>query len=492
MILHDLIENIDFISIKGSLNIEIDGIAYDSRTVSKKYLFVCMDGYLTDGHYYIKEAMGQGAVAIIIEKPDYIGFDIDFAAVTVIQVKNSRNILPIISARFYNKPTNMLKLIGITGTNGKTSTAYLVKSIFESWGKKVGLLGTIAIEIGEKKVNSQRTTPESLDLQGIFREMVNIGIEYCVMEVSSHSLTLGRVEECNFHIGAFTNLSPEHLDFHEDMESYRKTKEKLFFMTNFTNIINADDREGRKIIQNINKMDTPLLTFGIDQNAYITAKNIDINSEGVSFELITPDYMVQINGNVPGLFSVYNCLTAASIAYAEGVCPNAICKGIENFHSVPGRMEKVDIDTPYKVIIDYAHTPDGLENVLRTIKAYAKKRIITVFGCGGDRDKKKRAIMGEIAGIFSDYCILTSDNPRTENPYEIIEQIEKGIANTGCGYICIESRKEAIKEAMRIAQEDDIILLAGKGHERYQELNGITVDFDERKIVKDILFREEG
>ncbi len=486
MFLYKLIEGINCLSVKGGLDIEIEGIAYDSRNVLKGYLFICMDGYQTDGHYYIKQALRQGAVAIIVEKP--VAID----TVTVIQVKNSRDILPIISSRFYNNPTNMLKLIGITGTNGKTTTTYLVKSIFESWGKKVGLLGTIAVEIGDKKISSQRTTPESLDLQKIFREMVNEGLDYCVMEVSSHSLVLRRVEECNFYIGAFTNLSPEHLDFHKDMEDYRKAKEKLFFLTKYTNVINSDDKSGKKIIGNIKNSGTPLLTFGIEQKADIMAKDIVIDSEGVYFQLITPDYTIPINGRIPGLFSVYNCLTAASIAYAEGVDSKAICQGIESFYSVPGRLEKVDADIPYTIIIDYAHTPDGLENVLKTIKTYAKKRIITVFGCGGDRDKKKRATMGKVAGIYSDYCILTSDNPRTENPYEIIRQIEKGIIDTNCGYTCIESRKEAIKEGMKMAEADDIILLAGKGHEKYQELNGEIIEFDERKIVKDILLHKEG
>lgn len=486
MFLYELIKSINCINIKGNLNIEIGGIAYDSRTVSKNYLFVCMDGHITDGHYYVNEAIEQGAAAIIVEKP--ITIDI----VTIIQVKSARDILPIISSRFYNKPTNMLKLIGVTGTNGKTTTTYLVKSILESWGKKVGLLGTIAIEIGEKIVNSQRTTPESLDLQRIFHEMVSIGIDYCIMEVSSHSLALRRVEECNFYIGAFTNLSPEHLDFHRDMEDYRKTKEKLFYMTKQANIINKDDNEGRKIIGNISNIKTPLLTFGIDQNAHIKAKNINISSEGIYFDLVTPKYTIPVTGNIPGMFSVYNCLTAASIAYAENVDGHVICRGIENFHSVLGRMEKLDINTPYKIIIDYAHTPDGLGNVLKTIRAYAKKRIITVFGCGGDRDNKKRPVMGKIAGTFSDYCILTSDNPRTENPYDIIGQIEKGMIETGCDYICIENRKEAINEAMKKAQADDIILLAGKGHERYQELSGRTIDFDEREIVRNILLHKEG
>jgi UDP-N-acetylmuramoyl-L-alanyl-D-glutamate--2,6-diaminopimelate ligase len=476
-----LIEGISFLDISGSLDIEIEGIAYDSRMVLKNYLFVSMGGYATDGHFYIGEAISRGAAAVIVEK--------DFVAenTTVIWVKNSRKILPIISSRFYNNPTNVLKLIGITGTNGKTTTAYLIKSILESWNKRVGLIGTIAVEIGAKKIDSMRTTPESLDLHKMFMEMVDEGLSYVIMEVSSHSLIQKRVEGCNFHIGAFTNLSQDHLDFHKDMESYRKAKEKLFYMTKYANVINCDDKEGRKIIHSIKNIKTPLITVGIDNKADVMAKNIEINDEGVSFTLVNPDYTIPIRSKIPGRFSVYNCLVAAAVAYVEGVDKKAVCDGIESLKSVAGRVEVVNINTPYKVIIDYAHTPDGLENILVSIRNYAEGKIITVFGCGGDRDKGKRSIMGKIAGTYSDFCILTSDNPRSEEPYSIIRQIEKGIVNTGCSYICIENRKDAIREAMKIAKKGDIILLAGKGHERNQELSDKIIDFDEREIVKMIL-----
>lgn len=476
-----LIEGLDVISVSGRLDIDIEGIAYDSRAVTKNCLFVSISGNTTNGHYYVEEVIAKGVVAIIVEK------DIKIDSVAVIKVVNSRDVLHIISSRFYNYPTNMLKLIGITGTNGKTTTAYMVKSILECAGKNVGLIGTIATEIGNKKTESVKTTPESLDLQGSFKEMINEGMGYGVMEVSSHSLEFKRVGSCNFYIGAFTNLSQDHLDFHKTMVNYRRAKEKLFYMTKHVNIINIDDKEGRIIKNNIKNNGIPLITFGIEKKADIMGKDISISSDGIRFNLITPKYTMPINSSIPGKFNVYNCLTAAAIAFTEDIPKDAIYKGIEGLYSIPGRLEVLDINTPYKVIIDYAHTPAGLENVLITIRHFIKGNLITVFGCGGDRDKSKRAIMGKKAGIYSDYCILTSDNPRTENPISIIKEIEIGIRDTNCSYLCIENRKEAIKHAMSLAKYNDVILLAGKGHETYQVLNNKTIDFDERKIVKELL-----
>ena len=481
MKLYKLIEGIEVLSITGSLDINIEKIAYDSRSVSNNCLFVSISGNTTSGYYFIEEVISKGVVAIIIDK------DVKIDSVTVIKVANTRSILPIISSRFYNYPTDMLKLIGITGTNGKTTTAYLTKSILECWGKKTGLIGTINIEIGDKIVKSLRTTPESLDLHILFKEMINERIEYGVLEVSSHALEFKRVALCNFHIGAFTNLSQDHLDFHITMENYRKVKEKLFHMTRHANIINIDDKEGKLISENIKDVGVSLLTFGIKEKADIRARDISLNNNGVKFKLVTPKYTIPINSSIPGKFSVYNCLTAAAIAYAEDIPEDAICKGIESQASVPGRLEILDLNTPYKVIIDYAHTPAGLENVLTTVRHFIKGRLITVFGCGGDRDKIKRPAMGSIAGIYSDYCVLTSDNPRTENPFSIMKEIEIGLAKTNCPYLCIENRKEAIRHAMRLAKPNDIVILAGKGHETYQVLNDKIIDFDERRIVRELL-----
>lgn len=484
MKLHKVIEDVNVLRFKGSLDINIEGIAYDSRNVGQNYLFVCISGNVADGHNYVDEAISKGAIALIVEK------DVKADGIAVIQVKNSRKVLPIIASQYYNHPTDVLKLIGITGTNGKTTTTYLVKSILGCWNKKSGLIGTISIEVGNKRIESTRTTPESLDLQRIFREMLDSGADYGAMEVSSHSLALSRVDACKFHTGVFTNLTQDHLDFHKTIENYRKAKEKLFYMTKHANIINIDDKEGKIIANNIKDIGIPLLTYAINEKADIMAKEIKISDEGVEFRLITPNFDTIIKNSIPGKFSVYNCLAAASVAYAEGIDYKTIYKGIEKIRCVPGRSEVIDIDKPYKIIIDYAHTPDGLENILNAIKNYVKGRIITVFGCGGDRDKTKRPLMGVIAGRLSDYCIITSDNPRTEDPFAIIEQIEAGIKSTNCSYICIENRRKAIKNAMEMAKIGDIILLAGKGHETYQVRKDKTIDFDERVIVKELL--EEG
>ena len=452
-----LLENTKIIRYSGNLDAEIEGIAYDSRKVSKNFLFICIRGSFSDGHDFIDKAVENGAVAVIVDKA------VERADVAVIQVENSRAAMPIIGANFYEHPTDELKLIGVTGTNGKTTTTYFIRSIMQHAEKEAGLIGTISVDVGSKKVESSRTTPESVDLQRIFRDMLSNGAEYGIMEVSSHSLEFGH----------FAN--------------YRRAKEKLFYKTTKANIINIDDEHGRIICSRIKEQDTPLLTFGIDREANIMAKDIEINDEGIRFTLMTPEYEAIIRSSIPGKFSVYNSLAAASVAYVEGIGNEFICRGIEAAGFVPGRSEVLPLDKPYKIIIDYAHAPDGLENILKSIRHYAKGRIITVFGCGGDRDKTKRPIMGEIAGRLSDYAIITSDNPRSEDPNMIIDQIEEGMKTTNCDYICIENRKDAIRHAMMMAEASDIILLAGKGHEAYQVLKDKVIDFDEREIVKELL-----
>ncbi|HQI16758.1 MAG TPA: UDP-N-acetylmuramoyl-L-alanyl-D-glutamate--2,6-diaminopimelate ligase, partial [Bacillota bacterium] len=426
----------------------------------------------------------KGAVAFIVEK------ELEVPGAVVVKVESSRAAMPILASNFYGNPSQKLKLIGITGTNGKTTTTYLIKSIMEANKQKIGLLGTISTQIGDKIYISSRTTPEALDLQCLFREMADSDVDYAVMEVSSHSLELGRVEGCNFKIGIFTNLTQDHLDFHKTIENYRNAKKKLFYMVNGTSIINIDDEHGRIIADELRNNGIKLITYGIDNKADIMAKNIDITSKGVGFTIVTPEYEAELNISIPGKFSVYNALAAASAAYAEGLDRDVIREGLGKVDNVPGRSEIIKTKTPYTVIVDYAHTPDGLQNILASVKEYAKGRIITLFGCGGDRDKEKRPIMGNIAGRMSDYCIITSDNPRTEEPMDIIRQIEAGIKSTGCDYICIENRRDAIKFALAMAKPDDIVLLAGKGHETYQVLKDRTIPFDERDIVEELL-REE-
>ena len=476
-----LLESTRVIKYSGDLDIDIEGIAYDSRRILKNYLFICIRGSFSDGHDFIDKAIENGAIAVITEKA------VERDDIIVVQVENSRITMPVIAANYYEYPTNKLKLIGITGTNGKTTTTYLIRSILEHAGKKAGLIGTIFTYAGDTRVESSRTTPESLELQSFLHDMVSSGLEYSVMEVSSHSLEFGRVDQCAFQIGVFTNLTQDHLDFHGDFVNYRNAKEKLFYKTNKANIINIDDEHGKIICNRLKNLEVPLITYGIDNKADIMAKDIEINDDGIRFRLITSDYEIMVKSSIPGKFSVYNSLAAACVAYVEGIDKEIICRGIEEVGFVPGRSEVLSLGKPYKIIIDYAHAPDGLENILKAIKHYAKGRIITVFGCGGDRDRTKRPIMGEIAGRLSDYSIITSDNPRSEDPNAIISQIEEGIKTTNCDYICIENRKNAIRHAMMIAKASDIILLAGKGHETYQVLKDKTIDFDERVIVRELL-----
>jgi len=484
MKLQELLKDIAIVSFKGDMNVDINGIVYDSRKTRKGNLFICVSGYTKDGHSFINDALKKGAAAFIVEK------DVEVNGVAVIKVKSSRAAMPHLASNFYGDPTKKLQLVGITGTNGKTTTTYLIKSIMETNKQKTGLLGTISTQIGDKVFSSSRTTPEAIDLQSLFRFMVDSGINCTVMEVSSHSLELGRVEGCNFRIGVFTNLTQDHLDFHKTIENYRNAKKKLFYMTSCANIINIDDEHGRIIADEVRNLEPQLITYGIDNKADITAKNIDINSKGVCFTLVTPQYETELNIKIPGKFSVYNALAAASVAYAEGVPKEVIREGLDKVDNVPGRSEILKTGTPYTVIVDYAHTPDGLENILASVKEYAKGRVITLFGCGGDRDREKRPIMGGIAGSMSDYCIITSDNPRSEEPMDIIRQVEAGIKSTGCDFICIENRRDAIKYALSMAKPNDIVLLAGKGHETYQVLKDRTITFDERDVVEELL-REE-
>lgn len=484
MRLNDVLREVDIIERYGPMDIDINNIAYDSRKICPGSLFICISGYKTDGHRYIKEAVAKGAAAVMVEK------EVDVLGIPVFAVKDTRKAMAIVARNFFKNPTGELKLIGITGTNGKTTTTYLINGILEEARRKSCTIGTIAIKVGKEEVPSSRTTPESLDLQQIFRQLADKGAEYAVMEVSSHALDLGRVDYCSFRIGIFTNLTQDHLDFHKSFENYREAKKKLFYKTTHINIINIDDAHGRIIAEEIRRHKVTLLTYGIDNAADIFAKNIQMDDKGVKFTLVTPKYEIEIANSIPGKFSVYNCLAAAAAAYVEGIDKRVIQAGIGRLKNVPGRSEVLDIDLPCTVVIDYAHSPDSLENILKAVRQYAKRNIITVFGCGGDREQEKRPIMGEIAGRMSDYCVITSDNPRSEDPQMIIKQVESGIRKTACNYICIENRKDAIKFALTIAKQNDIVLLAGKGHETYQVLKEGTIHFDEREIVRELV-REE-
>lgn len=481
MKLSNLLLNLDVIETEGNKNCEIRGIAYNSKDVQKGYLFVCITGFKADGHVYAMDAVKRGAAAIVVEK------EIELPeGTTVIKVRDSREALSLISAAYFDHPASKLKLIGVTGTNGKTTTTYLIKSILEKAGFKTGLVGTISNIIGDKVIDSKNTTPESYDLQKMLNEMVNEEMDYCVMEVSSHSLELKRVAGCHFNVGIFTNLTRDHLDFHKTFENYLNAKLKLFKQSG-TAVVNIDDEYSDRIL---NGIDIPAVTYSEKKDSDIKAEKLKITSKYSSFILKCRGSETPIKLPMPGRFNVYNALAAASACICEGIPLNIIKEGLESVSGVPGRSEVIDSGRDFTIIIDYAHTPDGLENILNTVHEYAQSRIITLFGCGGDRDKTKRPIMGEIAGRLSDICIVTSDNPRTEDPEAIIDDILPGIKKTGTYYRVIINRWEAIKAALSIAGKDDVVLIAGKGHETYQVLKEGKIHFDEREIVRDILNNE--
>ncbi|HZJ57378.1 MAG TPA: UDP-N-acetylmuramoyl-L-alanyl-D-glutamate--2,6-diaminopimelate ligase [Clostridia bacterium] len=479
MKLNKLLNGIDCIKIEGNPNVDIKDMHYDSRKVTGGSLFFCIKGLTVDGHDYAAQAIDRGAKVLVLERD--IDADED---ITKVFVKDSRAAMAYMSGNFYNNPTRGITCIGITGTNGKTTVTHLVKSILEKVGQRVGLIGTITNMVGDRKIPSKHTTPESLDLQGILRDMADEDVDSIVMEVSSHSLSLGRVEGIPYDIGVFTNLSQDHLDFHGNMEEYRDTKARLFAQSKAA-VINVDDEIGRWMLDRIT---TGVYTYGICKEADIYARELEITERGVTFNLHTPGGDIGgVNLGIPGIFSIYNALAAASVCYSLGIPLDIIVQGLEAVKGVDGRFELLDTGTDYSVILDYAHTPDGLENILQTADGFAKGRVITLFGCGGDRDHGKRPIMGEVAGRYSDYCIITSDNPRSEDPMDIIMDIEPGVRKTSCPYTIIENRREAIEYALVHAREGDVVILTGKGHETYQILKDGTIPFDEREIVSEIL-----
>lgn len=455
-----------------SIDTEVTGISYNSKLTKPGDVFVAVTGFKTDGHKYIENAISNGAVLIVCEKkPENISVPCEV-------VGNSRTALAEITKNFYGDPTSKLKLIGVTGTNGKTTVTYLVKHVLECAGEKVGLIGTNKNMIGNKDFPTERTTPECLEMTELFSEMVKEGCTYAIMEVSSHSLDLHRVDGCNFAVGVFTNLTQDHLDFHGTMENYFGAKRKLFDMCNL-GVVNSDDDYGKRISKS-SKSD--ILTYGI-KSGDICAENIVYHPYGVEFEIDGEKYMLKI----PGRFSVYNALCAIGILKQCGISDDIIKKGISTASGVKGRAEVVDCGGDFTLLIDYAHTPDGLLNILGSVKEFAKGRIVAVFGCGGDRDRTKRPKMGKVAGQMADFCIITSDNPRSEEPSEIIRDILDGMNDAMADYVVIENRRDAIEYAIKHAKKDDVIVLAGKGHEDYQILKDKTIHFDEREVIADIL-----
>ena len=481
MILKSLLKGLDYEVIKGNEESKVQNIRYDNRKIEQGDAFVCVKGFKVDGHSFIGDAIKKGARVLIVQEEVSVQEDI-----TIIKVKDTRKALAIMSSNYFGNPKDKLKIIGITGTNGKTTSAFIIKSILEKAGFMTGLIGTIANYIGNKKVDAVRTTPESYELHELFKNMVDAGVEYCVMEVSSHSLELDRVYGVQFEEGIFTNLTRDHLDFHKTFENYYNAKFKLFERSNHS-IINLDDPYGANIVKDIEErgVKTKVSTFSIEKESDFKAFEIKSHSNGSEFK-VNLESIEEFSINIPGEYNIYNSLGCIICAYNLNIPMDKIKEGLSDV-VIPGRCELVakEKNLPYSIIIDYAHTPDGLENILSTVKAFTKNRMISVFGCGGDRDKVKRPQMGKIGCELSDIAIITSDNPRSEEPMDIINDIVKPLNYDN--FVIEVNRKEAIRKAMNMALEGDVIVIAGKGHETYQILKDETIHFDEREVVYDIL-----
>ncbi len=473
MKLSEILKGIDVLNEYGDT--EVIDVTQDSRLVKEGSLYVCVKGNTFDGHSVAEEMLENGAAAVVVER--------DLGLAKQVIVSDTRSIFSSVCANFFGNPAKNLKLIGLTGTNGKTTTTFLIKQILELTGKKVGLIGTVQNMVGDEIYPAKYTTPDPYELQSLFKKMVDAGCEYCVMEVSSQALAQGRVNGLQFHIGAFTNLTQDHLDYHKTWENYFNSKRILFENSDIA-ITNADDKYGLEIVKDL---PCKTVTYAVNtNNADYCAKNVKFKSDGVEYELVS-DFIGRVSCPIPGRFSVYNSLCAAAVALSLGIDYKNVLTAISKSNGVKGRIEVVPTNTDYTVIIDYAHSPDGLENIITSLREIAKNRVVTLFGCGGDRDRTKRPKMGKIAAELSDFCVVTSDNPRTENPSAIIEDILEGMKGVSTPYVVVENRKDAIRWAMENAQPDDIILLAGKGHETYQILPTGTIHFDEREAVAEIL-----
>ena len=471
MLLKDLLPNFC-----GSLSdVEIAGITSDSREIKQGFAFVCIKGVANDGHKFAATAADLGAVVVITEH--------EMGVANEIVVADTREVYADMCAKWFGNPADSLKLIGVTGTNGKTSITYMIKSILESAGHKVGLIGTIHNMIGDRIIETKNTTPGVYELNRLFALMKENGCDYAVMEVSSHALDQKRVCNLCFDIAVFTNLTQDHLDYHITMDNYLDAKKKLFKMCK-TAVVNADDEYCDKLIEGL---DCKVVSYSLEDSSTYSAKAVKYQPASVEYELVSNDILNHIKFNTGGKFSVYNSMCAAICALELGFPIATVTSAIESISGIKGRAESVPTGKDFTVIIDYAHTPDGLKNILKTFRDCEKNRVIALFGCGGDRDKTKRPIMGSIAVRYADYVIVTSDNPRSEDPSMIIKDILEGTNGSSTPVKVIENRIEAIKYAISIAQKDDIIVLAGKGHETYQILNTGTIHLDEREIVREAL-----
>ena len=482
MKLKELLQGIPVLETNADLQMNIEAVAYDSRKVTKGSLFVAITGFASDGNRFIPMALEKGAAVVVTaRKPE--------GEIPYVLVESDRYALAMIGTNFYGHPAKSMTMIGVTGTNGKTSVTLLLKHVLEkTLGAKVGLIGTMENLVGDEVIPTERTTPESFELQALFARMRDAGCTHVVMEVSSHALTLDRVGGVHFDVAAFTNLTEDHLDFHKTMEAYCEAKAELFGRCDAA-VINVDDSYAPAMLA---KANCPVTTYSLHQGD-LRAENLELHAEGIHFDALHGDVSVPVSLGIPGKFTVYNALAVMGIAGALGISLTDAAAALVSAKGVKGRIEVVPTpETPYSVLIDYAHTPDGLENVLTSVKYFCKGRVIAVFGCGGDRDPIKRPIMGRIGVTESDFAIITSDNPRTEDPMAIIEDILKGVSEDMGDYIVVPERRNAIRYAMDIAKKDDIIILAGKGHETYQEICGVKYHLDEREEVAAHLKESKG
>jgi len=474
MKIKNLIENVNVIENRSDTETNISGICYDTRTIRNGELFVAIRGFETDGHKYIENAVENGAVCVICEEAPSV-------SIPYIIVEDSRKALATISAVWFGHPAKKLKIVGVTGTNGKTSVTNLVKHILENCtSSKIGLIGTNGNFIGDRELASEHTTPESYEMQKLLDKMVVEGCKYVVMEVSSHALQLSRVFGIEYDVGVFTNLTPDHLDFHGTMEKYAQAK-SILFANSKVSVINTDDQYSPIMME---QAAGRLMTYAIDDaTADLVGKDVKLQADKVDFCAVAVGSINRVELPIPGLFSVYNSLAAIATVVLLGFDIEDIAPTLKSYSGVKGRAEVIPTGHDYTVLVDYAHTPDALENIITTVRGFAEFRVITVFGCGGDRDKKKRPQMGEIATRLSDYVIITTDNPRTEDPQEIINEIVSGIDESVTTYKVIVNREEAICGALDELRSGDVLILAGKGHETYQIIGDKKIHFDDREIV---------
>jgi UDP-N-acetylmuramoyl-L-alanyl-D-glutamate--2,6-diaminopimelate ligase len=486
MELTELLNNIKAIQVTGEVQRkDISGIFYDSRNVVKGSVFAAIKGYNTDGHKYIMNAVNSGAAAVIMDDNSAVPDEVFMhSGVAKILVEDSRKALAEISSAFYKNPSQKLKMIGITGTNGKTTTSYILKCILETAGYRTGLVGTIANYIGNTKAESKLTTPESNDLNAMLLEMYEHGCKYCVMEVSSHSLHLQRVHGINFNTAVFTNITSDHLDFHGSFDQYLAAKRMLFDNLDESSyaVLNSDDKSSNEITGNSKARN---VTYGKSENADYRITDVEYDLEGTRFRINNQGKTYEINTVLIGEFNAYNAAAAFTTAAMNGIWPDLITDGIRKTKHVPGRFEVIGSGNK-KAVVDYSHTADSLEKALLALRSLSGgKKIVTVFGCGGDRDKTKRPVMGKIASELSDKVIITSDNPRSEDPFKIIDEIKKGIPKNN--YSVVEDREEAIRTAIKDSPEDSVILIAGKGHEDYQERHGVRKHFSDKETAEKYL-----